>query len=169
MARYPKIDPETVKLDPGPEPKSAASTQVSTANEIAAALVQAIELTRPVEKKNAFNRKINTPWTPKEGSVKHKLKRPFYQHGIQVDPDTLSNDEIDMINQLRPGLFLDGHVKVNRRKDRGIDIDYPVRTAAVRLKLINQFGVRNLTDLCRLCVEESKRPKVDIADLDDVD
>lgn len=169
MAKSPKQDTHSLEqvVMTDPTPKVQPRSESSVASDIASALVQAIEMTRPVEKKNAFNRKVMTPWTPKDGSKKIKLKRSFYQHGILVDPSILSNEEIALINKLKPGLFLNGHVRVNRRKDRGIDIDYPVRTAAVRLKLINQFGVRNLTDLLTLCIEESKRPVVDIEDDDE--
>jgi hypothetical protein len=127
-------------------------------SELAQALVQAIETTKPPQKKTAITRKPNTPWTPKDGSPKLKLKRKMYQHGILIDEDLVSNEEVELLNKLKPGLFLNGHVKVYRRRDRGIDIDYPIKTAAQRLKLVNQFGIRNLAELLQRCISEAENP-----------
>lgn len=140
-------------------------TSVGT-SELARALVEAINLAKPKEKKNAFNRTVKTPWTPKDGSPKLKLKRAAHQHGMEIDSEKLSNDEIALFNKLRPGRFLDGLVTVTRRRDKGIDITYPVKTAAQRLKLVNQFGIRNLAELLQLCVTEAENPKVQIEDID---
>jgi len=143
----------------------AASPTVSI-EALAAALTAAIQAARP-EKKTPFNRKINTPWTPKDGSPKAKLRRKMFHHGMTVDEDILSNDEINLMNEIKPGSYLANHVRVNRRKDRGIDIDYPIKTAAQRLKLVNQFGVRNLKELLELIVAEGKRPKAERMSDDD--
>lgn len=127
-------------------------------SELAAALVTAINQTKPIEKKNEFNRKVNTPWTPKDGSAKLKLKRKAYQHGRLINEATCSNEEIALFNKIRPGRYCDGHVTVTRRKDRGIDIDYPIKTAAQRLKLVNQFGVRNFKELLERVILEAEAP-----------
>lgn len=128
-----------------------------TQSELAQALVQAIESTRP-QKKHAFNRKVGTPWSPKDGSPKLRLKRKMYQHGLPIDEEITSNEEIELLNKLRPGIYLKGVVKVNRRKDRGLDVDYPIKTASQRLKLVNEFGIRNLTELLTRCIEEAANP-----------
>ena len=49
-------------------------------------------------------------------------------------------------------------VKVVRRRDRGVDIDYPVKTASQRLKLVNQFGIRNFAELLQRCIDEGNNP-----------
>ena len=130
----------------------------NTSQELVSALIQAIQATKPIEKKTAANRVPNTPWTPKDGSPKLKLKRPAHQHGLLLDPEMLKNEEIAWLNQLKPGRFLDNWVKVTKRRDKGVDIDYPVKTAAQRLKLVNQFGIRNFAELLQRCVEEAKNP-----------
>ena len=143
-------------VDDSQTPQSVGATK----NELAEALVLAIESTRP-QKKNAFNRKISTPWTPKDGSPKLKLKRKCSQHGLPIDEEVTDNEEIALWNQLRPGVFLDGAVRVNRRKDRGLDLDYPMKTASQRLKLVNQFGIRSLKELLARCIEEANNPRKD--------
>lgn len=113
--------------------------------ELVQALVQAIQLTKPVEKKNYATRKPRDPWQPKDGSPKHKLLRKMHQHGIIIDPDTIVNEEIDLLNKIKPGRYLNDYVKVYKRKDQGIDIDYPVKTASQRMKL-NSFGIAEVRD-----------------------
>lgn len=131
---------------------------VDTSAQLVDALVKAINSTKPVEKKNAANRKPATPWTPKDGSPKLKLKRKHYQHGMLMDADMETNETIDLLNKLKPGRFLDGWVQVVRRRDKGIDITYPIRTASQRLKLVNQFGIRNFKELLERCIEEASNP-----------
>lgn len=127
--------------------------------ELARALIEAINATKPPTKKTAANRKPNTPWTPKDGSPKLRLKRKFYQHGIMVDPDMVTNEQIELMNKVRPGLYMDGNVRVVRRRDKGIDIDYAVKTAAQRLRLVNQFGIRDFNELLQRCITEAENPQ----------
>lgn len=125
---------------------------------------EAIQKNRPVEKKNAGNRVPITPYTPKDGSPKLKLKRKMHQHGIPLDPELLTNDQIALFNKLKPGRFLDNWVLVSRRKDRGMDITYPVKTASQRMKLASQFGISGpdgLNKLLQRCIEEAANPKPD--------
>lgn len=122
------------------------------------ALVQAIQQTKPVEKKNAINRKPGTPWTPKDGSPKLKLKRKMFQHGLLIDSDMESNETVDLLNRLKPGRFLDGWVSVTRRRDKGIDITYPIRSSSQRLKLSSTFGITSFKGLLERCVEEADNP-----------
>ena len=135
-------------------------------SELAAALVQAINAAKPIEKKTFATRKPRTPWTPKDGEAKVKLKRAAFQHGMEIDEDRLSSEEITLFNKLRPGRFLDGTVTVTRRRDRGIDVSYPVKTAAQRLKLVNNFGIRNLSELLTLCIQEAQNPKPQAEEID---
>lgn len=129
------------------------------ASELASALIAAIESTKAPTKKTASSRTPKTPWTPKDGSPKLKAKRRFFQHSLLVDPDMSTNEEIDLMNRVRPGTFLDGTVRIVRRRDKGIDIDYSIKTAAQRLRLVNQFGIRNFKELLERCILEAENPK----------
>lgn len=141
-----------------PTESAPLSTDVSA---LVNALVQAIQLTKPVEKKNAVNRKPGSPWDPKDGSKKLKLKRKMYQHSMIIDPDFMTNEEIDLLNKLKVGRFMNGWVRVYRRKDHGIDIDYPVKTASQRLKLVSEHGIRNFKELLERCISEAANPTKD--------
>lgn len=141
--------------------------------ELAKALSQALAMNQPTQKKTIVTRKKGTPWTPPEGVARIKPKRKMYHHSMLVadpsDPLTytrLSNDEIDLLNQIKLGTYCNGWVKVYRRKDKGVDIDYPIRTAAQRLKLVNEFGIRNFKELLQVIVTEGNAPKKTEADED---
>lgn len=129
----------------------------SSADALVKALVQAIQLTKPVEKKTAANRIPRSPWDPTDGSKKPKLKRKMYQHAIMIDPDFISSEEIELLNKLKVGRYLGGWVRVYRRKDQGIDIDYPVKTASQRMKLFS-FGIKSFKELVERCIAEAANP-----------
>jgi hypothetical protein len=138
-----------------------------TTNQLVEALVAAMTVVKPVTKKTAVDRKPNTPWTPKDGSAKLKLRRKMHQHGMMIDPDLITNEEIELLNKLKTGSFLDGYVRVYRRRDKGIDIDYPIKTASQRLRLVNQFGIRNFKELLERCIAEAENPAKYVAPEED--
>ncbi len=150
------------------EPSNITAAQQALAD----AFVSAIERTRPPEKKTIANRKPQTPWTPKDGSPKLKMKRKFFHHGMGIG-DNVSNEEIALLHQIKPGSYCEGHVRVTLRKDRGIDIDYPVRTVQQRLKLVNSYGIRSFTELLQRIIDEKGNPtkyrKPEDADLFDLE
>jgi hypothetical protein len=139
----------------------------SQASELAEALRDVIQSVKPPEKKSIFTRKQQTPWSPPDGVAKLKLKRKLYHHGLLVNEDFMSNEEVGWANKIRPGLFFDGWVKVTRRRDKGIDVDYNVRSPQQRLKLPTVHGVRNFSDLLRRLTEEAEAPKKSEFEIED--
>ena len=127
-------------------------------NDIAQALIAAINATKSPEKKTPFNRKKGDPWQPKPGQVKPKLKRVIYQHGVELNPAQLSVEEVELLNKIKVGSYCGGHIRVLKRKDRSYDIDYPIRTASQRLKLVNQFQIVSLKSLLQRLVDEASDP-----------
>lgn len=151
------INPEADLPTPATQPTPTPSASVGV-SELATALTDAINLARP-QKKTIFTRKKNTPWTPKDGSPKLALKRKFYQHGIQVLEARLTNAQISLINKLRPGNYCDNLVRVIRRRDKGVDIDYAIKTAPQRLKLVTDYGITSLDQLLERCITEAAQPR----------
>lgn len=139
-------------------PTTPAQIKMTAQQELAEAFVEAINRTKPPEKKTAYTRKRNSPYWPKDGSPKLRLKRRMYQHGQDLDDDLLHNSEVEKLNRLKPGKYCSGWVIVTKRRDGGIGIDYPVRTAAQRLKLVNQFGVTKFEDLIDRILDEKANP-----------
>lgn len=125
--------------------------------ELAQALIIAIESTRPPQKKNPFNRKKLTPWMPKDGSPKPKLKRAWFQHGMELDQARLYPEEVELLNLVKPGRYVGGLVVVTKRKDRGYDISWPVRTASQRLRVINEAG-STFPAILQRCIDEHNNP-----------
>ena len=164
---------EALRQAKGAEVSTETKSEISEAQQaLADAFVNAIERTRPPEKKTVATRKKLTPWTPTDGSPKLKMKRKFYHHGIPLG-ENVSNEEITLLNQVKPGHYCEGYVRVTLRKDRGIDIDHPVRTASQRLKLVNQYGIRSFSELLQRCIDEKNNPtkyrKPEDADLYDLE
>lgn len=149
--------------------KAVASVPVQDlASILGQGIQQAIEQARP-QKKNPFNRKVNTPWMPKDGKPKLKLKRKMYQHGLLIDPDKCTNEEIDLLNKIRPGLYCDNFIRVIRRRDKGVNIEWPIKTPDQRQRLSTQYGLRNLVEVLQRCIEEANNPKKSDFDLDTED
>ena len=152
---------ETTQVEvAGPQVNTAPAQSVE--NTLVGALVQAIQATKPIEKKTVATFKSRNAFQPKNGEPRAKLKRKSYQHGILLNKDggkeVLTNEEIELFNKLRPGTFCDGDITVTRRRDKGIDIDYKIRTASQRLKLINKHGLRNFKEILTRCIEEAENP-----------
>ena len=142
-------------------PQTNTTSTQSTENTLVSALVQAIQATKPIEKKTVATFKSRNAFQPKNGEPRAKLKRKSYQHGILLNKDgkeVITNEEIELFNKLRPGTFCDGDITVVRRRDKGVDIDYKIRTASQRLKLINKHGLRNFKEIMARCIEESENP-----------
>lgn len=156
---------ESVELgiDPTETPaQSASSLGARTPSQADSLLIEALTAaikgaqaqTPSSVKKTTTTRKRQTPWSPPPGVARKKLKRRTYHHGIELG-SRLSNDEIELCNKLVPGAYCDGFVKVIRRRDKGLDIDYPIRTSSQRLRLTNVYGVTNFESLLKLLVNES--------------
>jgi hypothetical protein len=163
VAAIKQIRSGTPSTEPAPVPTDG---QVGL-SELANALVAAIRATQPPSKKTIANRKKGSPWEPKDGKVKPKLRRMMYHHGLELNPDILSSEEIELLNKIKPGSFCNGYVRVIKRKDRSIDVDYPVRTASQRLRLVNEFGVRSFAELLQRLIDEAANPAVYKAPEDD--
>lgn len=142
-----------------------AQTQLSIGvQDLSNALADALAAIKPKERITPANRKPLTPWTPKDGEPRAKLKRKMYHHG-QPLINRIFNEEIELLNKIKPGVYCDGWVKVIRRKDKGIDIDYKVRTASQRLRLVNEWGIRNFKELLeRIILEQENPAKYKVAD-----
>lgn len=139
------------------ETPSATPTSIEV-NTLASALITAIESTRPPQKKTVGNRKRNTPWTPTDGSAKIlKLRRPVYHHGLEMDPKRHTNEVCRLLDKIRPGIYCDGFIRIIQRQDKSLDIEYPHRTNAQRLKLLS-FGISSMESLLERVIDEKLNP-----------
>lgn len=158
------------KKTEAPEPQDTPEVKSNPTADLAQAIVEAIKSTSPIAKKTQFNKPSKTPWN--SDGTKLRLKRKVYHHGMVIGDPTevsnrLSNEEITLFNKLQPGDYCNGFVKVKRRRDKGIDIDYPIKTNSQRLRLVNDFGIRSFKELLQRCVDEAAAPKKLITDNDE--
>lgn len=129
-------------------------------NELADALMQALNAVKPTEKKSIMTRKKINPWTPKDGSPKiMEFRRAMFHHGIPIEPKFTHNEACLLLDKIRPGTYCDKLVKVKKRKDGGLDIDYLIRTNSQRLKVLPYTGGKGFTGLLERIIAERADPK----------
>ncbi len=142
--------------------KEVVEPTQDASHQLVSALIQAIQATKPIEKKTVASFKSRGAFNP-DGSPRPKLKRKSYHHGVLLNKDNgkevLTNEEIELFNKIRPGVYCDGDIKVIRRRDRGIDIDYPIKTASQRMKIINNHGIRSFKELLERLILEAENPQ----------
>lgn len=123
---------------------------------LAEALVQAINLTKPkAKKKPGVDYDPKNPWAPKPGEPRAKLKRKAFIHGISQGTQW-ANSTIELFNQLRPGTYVDGLVKVTRRRDKGINLEWAFKSPEQRLRLLMAGGFTHIDQLLQRCLTEAK-------------
>lgn len=108
--------------------------------DLAAAIVTAVNATQPP-------RQMSSEEYEKSSSNKHRdkgtLKRRAYQNGFLLDEGTLSKDQIEMLNIIKPGIYCQGKVIVTATQDgqafSAIDIQYANRTPDQRMEFKTYF------------------------------
>jgi hypothetical protein len=114
-----------------------------------AAAIQATQGPRKVSfAEHAANKKLKNP--------KHKLQRPMFQNGWLLDAEALSNQEIDLLNAVGPGRYIDGLVEVvekDKGSNRELHINYASKTIDQRMQLASH-GVNSFAALLKRIVTE---------------
>jgi hypothetical protein len=135
--------------------------------------VKTLAETQALGKKTPLHQvKVVTPWDP-TGVRKQPAKRlkapAVFQNGARLNPIMLSNEEMDLINQLKPGRYAKRRIEVVRRRDKSIDIRYPNRTIEQRLEL--KGVARNLTELLKVILieQEAAEKRRKAGEIDDED
>jgi hypothetical protein len=132
-----------------PNPEPTVNDAVAA---IAAAFQQTLATVAP-KKVTMAQLRPKTPFNP-EAKTGRKLVRATYQNGTKLNPTFLTDREIALVNQLKPGKFVGGLVRVVERDhgpDKEIHILYENKTAEQRIALKDQ--ARNFTDILTQCVE----------------
>lgn len=125
-------------------------------SDLANALVQAINLTKPKAKKQpGVDYDPKNPWSPKPGEPRSKLKRKAFFHGM-AQGDQWANSTIDLFNQLRPGTYINGIVKITRRRDKGINIDWAFKSPEQRMRVLMAGGFTHIDQILQACITEAK-------------
>lgn len=93
-----------------------------------------------------------TPWNPEGKRNRVALTRMTYQHGQLVNPFQMTEEEIVLANQLKPGRYYDRKIEVHRTEDGGINLTYHLGKVHERMELARQFP--DFASLCRFLIKE---------------
>ena len=71
---------------------------------------------------------------------------------------------MELLNKVKPGVYLNGLVQVRKRRDRAYDISWAVRTNAQRLSVIDEAARRTglgqtFEAILTACIDEANDPK----------
>ncbi len=101
--------------------------------------------------------KARTPWNPEGKKDRIRLKRVTYQNGNQVDDKRLSEEEISLFNQLRPGRYGPNrkYVVIVRPSDRAVELRYSNKTFEDRLAVQADAKGRGLAGTLDMIVAEA--------------
>lgn len=97
-----------------------------------------------------------TPWNPSGERRSLKLKpTALFQNGARVNPAMLSDEEIELINQLKPGLYNKKKWQVVRKRDKSLHLHYPNATLEHRFDL-NIQAQGQFAGMLRLIITEQE-------------
>lgn len=100
---------------------------------------------------------IRTPWNPEGKKDRLRLKRTTYQNGTRVDEKRLSEEEIGLFNQLRPGRYGPNrkYVVIVRPTDRAVELRYSNKS--IEDRMANQVDAkgRGIVGILEMIVEEA--------------
>lgn len=128
--------------------------------ELAQALKEAIQETAPIQQVHISRYVAKTPFNPTGSKTRPKLRGLFLQNGGRMVEDRLTNDEITLLNKIRPGRYLDRRVEVIERTENGetsVEIRYSNASMEQRLELKNR--ARNLKEMLQGILDEQKPSK----------
>jgi hypothetical protein len=96
--------------------------------------------------------KYDTPWNPSGNRNRPKLRRPVMVSGFPVNPMMLSDAEINLLNQVKPGRYVNRTWEVQKLSDGTINIVYPNRTIDQRVNMA--VMAPSLTALCEIILKD---------------
>jgi hypothetical protein len=111
-------------------------------------------------RKKAFHEVVHdSPWW--DGTTpKSVLKHDFYQNGNPVNEAVLSNAEIDLINQLKHGVYAKNKFRVTKMPNQGIGLWYDNKSLKQRFDIARMAGEdQGLTGILQLILTEAEAQK----------
>ena len=146
--------PEGVVLTDAPTQGQLAQSQIDLANAI-----RTLADSQPVKRVPFAKFKTRSPFNP-TGNKKRKLTRRCYQNGFPMMIKKLFDEEIDMLNKISAGKYMDGLVTIIIAQNGGnsdLHIVYDNKSFDQRLALKSHF--RNLREMLSICLDEAKARK----------
>jgi hypothetical protein len=139
------------------EPKPFTLQDLATA--ISSGIAQAGQTTGPIKQINITQYKPKSRVNPK-GLRDHErvqFTRTYWQNGARIELWQVSDADVQRLNQLKPGRYIDRKVEVIERvsemgEAQSVEIRYSNATLEQRFDLKNRF--RNFTELLMIILDE---------------
>ena len=142
----------------------APSLQVQVdaiADAISRGIVRGQAETGPIKQIPITKYRTKTPFNKKglKPTARPQMTRTYIQNGNQIPPWAVTDEDIEALNQLKPGRYVSRKVEViERLLDNGepanVEIRYNDSTADHRFELKNYF--RSFSELLRLILDEQR-------------
>jgi hypothetical protein len=116
------IGKEPDPVDMSPAMLQALNTKAML--EVAQAVKQMLEQQNATRQIPYNEIKPTSPWNPEGKRNRAKFVRETFQHGRWVNPMMVSEETIQLFNQLKPGRYLNRKVEVIRSQDGAINITW---------------------------------------------
>ncbi len=158
MATNPKLDPAAEIEDDTQDildPVTPAGVQVFDMAALGNAIADGITRTQPRRKVTNGEYKCLSAQQP-DKTKSHKLTRVCYQNGGFMPPTRMTNDEIDLLNQVhRSGRYINRMVEVIIGRDGSDDaVDFRYNDKSVDQRMENKSHWRSLKEMLEKIVEE---------------
>lgn len=131
--------------------KSETATAEPVTYEGLKAVIEAVQATAPIRKVPYSKYKPVSPFNPR-GIRNRKMKRVAYQNDHRINVKLLKDAEIDALDSVKPGLYLNGMVRVEVRQGENGEPDqvrlyYKNKTHDQRMILAQELGKRGFLGL----------------------
>jgi hypothetical protein len=144
--------------------KQSRIVEVSDIALLAKAITDAVTEASPVKQVHISKYKAITPWNPTGALRRPAMNAKFLDNGSEIPDWKVTDEDIALLNQLKPGRYLDRKLEVIERNDNGgartVEIRYSNKNVGQRMEMKN-YG-RNFTELLQNIVTEQK-PKAGTA------
>lgn len=132
-------------------PATNTDEDVPTQGQLAKA-IQAIADSQPVKRVPYAKFKTRSPFNPR-GIRRRKLTRRCYQNGFPMDVRKLHDEEISLLNQLKPGRYIDNLVTVvEAQNGENVDLHLVYKNKTIDQRMANAAQWRNLREMLKRCV-----------------
>ena len=128
--------------------------------ELASAITNAVAEAGPIKQVPISRYLAKTPWNPTGSKQRPKLRATFLQNGYEIREAFVTDEQIHLLNQIKPGRYINRKVEVVERNEHGnhsIELRYNNKSIEDRMELKTE--ARNLTEMLQRIVNEQKPDK----------
>lgn len=148
-------EPEDMEIGKPEEDMTAAQTAAMQAKamlKIAESMSGFMQNQERTKQKSYLDILPDSPFNPEGKRSRTPLRGSIFQHGMMVNPMMLTEEEIVLANQLKPGRYVNRTVEVSRTSNGDLNITWPNKRIDQRMEFNSKFP--NFPTLCRVLVAE---------------